>query len=180
MKNVLFLVAVLSAAIFFFTGCNKEMDVVNVDNQPHTLYAINVDYSTGVGFVGKGDVQLALGLNNKQLQDQAASLEFTFNSEVVSEVSWTCTNSNNENTKVRERTTTITTEGIVSSIAREKNQITGFNLNGFTGTPTTSSTSEGNELNSCPGGPWTLTTHAGAPEVISTDGGLKVNGVDLQ
>lgn len=142
--------------------------------------AVNFDPTTGTGFVGKGDVQLALGLNNAQLQAQAGSLQFASISTVVTEVSWICTNSNNDNTQERERTTTSSIQGVVSSIARERNQITGFNLTGYSGTPTQSSTTEGNPLNSCPSGPWSLTTPAGAPEVVSSSSALTVNGVPLQ
>src|ERR687892_2586108 len=53
------------------------------------------DAATGTGFVGKGDVQLALGYNNAQLQANANSLVFAAVSTVVTERSWTCTNSNN-------------------------------------------------------------------------------------
>lgn len=143
------------------------------------MAAVTFDAATGAGFVGKGDVQLALGWNNKQLQDRAESLEFTYESTVVTEVIWICTNSNNQHTQERERTTTTMISGVVEDVAHERNQITGFNLNGFEssnpGTPTT----EGNPLNSCPNGPWTLTTQAGAPEVVSSTGGLYVNGVLL-
>jgi hypothetical protein len=135
--------------------------------------AITID-DEGVGFVGKGDVQLAFGWNNAQLQSNADEVDFAFNSEttVVSEVSWTCTNTNNENTQIRERTTTTSSisSGLLDAPARVRNQITGFNLNGFKeGTTTTSggTTTEGPALNSCPSGPWTLTTPAGAPTIIS-------------
>src|SRR5215204_1584872 len=110
---------------------------------PTAFAAVTFDPTTGTGFVGKGDVQTALGWNNKQLQDNAGSLQFTFVSTTVTEVSWICTNDRNENTQERERTTTTDTSGVVSSVARERNQITGFNLNGFTGTPTTDSSTEG-------------------------------------
>jgi len=64
---------------------------------------------------------------------------------------------------------------------RVKNQITGFNLLRYSDTPTVtaSSITEGNPLNSCPSGPWSLTTAAGDPVEISseTTGGLTVNGV---
>jgi hypothetical protein len=146
-----------------------------------TAYAAwTFDPATGTGFVGKGDVQLALGYNNKQLQDNAGSLVFTYESEVVTEVSWICTNSNNENTQERERTTTTTESGVANAVARERNQITGFNLTGFTSSTPVESTTEGNQLNSCPSGPWSLTTPAGAPVVVSSEGGLMVNGVPLQ
>jgi len=147
---------------------------------PTTAFAaVTFDPTSGQGFVGKGDVQTALGWNNKQLQAGAGSLEFTFESTTVTERSWICTNDRNENTQERERTTTTETTGVVSSIARERNQITGFNLNGFSGDPTESSTTDGPPLNSCPSGPWTLTTEAGDPEIISQESALFVNGVQL-
>jgi hypothetical protein len=142
--------------------------------------AVTFDSATGTGFVGKGDVQLALNMNNKQLQDNAGSLTFAAVTSEVTEVSWTCTNTNNENTQVRERTTTTSVQGVVSSVARERNQITGFNITGYSGSATSGSTTEGNPLNSCPSGPWTLTTPAGDPEVISSTSVLTVNGVPLQ
>jgi hypothetical protein len=94
---------------------------------------------------------------------------------VVTEVSWICTNSNNENIQQRERTTTTSIAGLVDSIARVKNQITGFNLLGYNGDPTESSETEGPAVNSCPSGPWTLTTPAGDPEVVSSQIGVEVS-----
>ena len=149
--------------------------------------SVTFDPATGTGFVGKGDVQLALGLNNAQLQQQAGSLAFTYNasSTVVTEVSWICTNDRNENLQQRERTTTTesSTVGVVNAVARVRNQITGFNLNGYVGDPvvTSSSSTEGPPLNSCPSGPWMLTTAAGDPVEVSsvTTDDLLVNGVAL-
>jgi hypothetical protein len=143
--------------------------------------AVTFDAETGTGFVGKGDVQLAFGWNNKALQDNANSVQFQAESVVVTEVSWICTNSNNQNTQERERTTTISIQGVVSAAARERNQVTGFTLTGYSGTPTESSEVDGPAVDSCPSGPWSLTTPAGDPEVVSTsEGGLQVsiNGTD--
>ena len=42
-----------------------------------TYLTITYDPTTGTGFVGKGDVQLVLGLNNAKIQAAAASLNFT-------------------------------------------------------------------------------------------------------
>jgi hypothetical protein len=140
-------------------------------------YAGIIVDDAGVGFVGKGDVQLLFGWNNAALQDCAKGtgcLEFDFDSEsvVVTERSWICTNSNNQNTQERERTTTTTTTtgGLVASVARVKNQVTGFNLTGgdldsVFPPPTT----VGPQPNSCPGGPWTLTTPAGDPVEVSNE-----------
>lgn len=129
------------------------------------MAAVVFDSVTGTGFVGKGDVQLALNLNNKQLQAAAETLQFRASSTTVSEVSWECTNLRNENTQERERTTTTTTEGVVSSVARERNQVTGFNLTGYSADGSSSSSeTEGPHLNSCPNN-WALTTPAGEPVI---------------
>lgn len=139
------------------------------------LAAVTFDPGTGTGFVGKGDVQDVFGWNNKQLQDNAESVQFRASSEVVTEVSWTCTNTNNENTQERERTTTTTIQGVVSKVDRVKNQITGFNLTGYSGTPDESSETEGPRVDSCPMGQgWSLTTPAGDPEVVSSESSLQV------
>jgi hypothetical protein len=142
------------------------------------IAAVTFDSATGTGFVGKGDVQLALSYNNKQLQDHAGSLVFNMNSIAVTEVSWECTNDRNEKVQERERTTTTTTTGIVSAVARVKNQITGFNLMGFQGTAASSSVTEGPGLNSCPSAPstWSLTQQAGDPTVVSSSTTLTVTG----
>jgi opacity protein-like surface antigen len=140
------------------------------------LAAVTFDSTTGTGFVGKGDVQLALGLNNAQLQ--AATLNFTYDAAVVTERSWVCTKDNG-NTQERQRTTTSTTTGVVAAAARVKNQITGYNLNGFSSSSSNVVSTDGPALNSCPTH-WELTTPAGDPEVISSTGGLFVNGAQLQ
>lgn len=131
--------------------------------------AVNFDPATGIGFVGKGDVQLAFNLSNAQLQKEAGNVSFAAVTENVSETFWVCTNTKNETTQERERTTTTTTSGVVSGVARDgKKQITGFNLTGYAGTPTTSTpTTEGPAANSCPTN-WVLTTPAGDPVVTST------------
>jgi hypothetical protein len=140
------------------------------------LAAVDFDALTGEGFVGKGDVQLAFGWNNKALQENANDVQFQVNSEVVTEVSWICTNTNNDNIQERERTTTSSVAGVLSSVARERNQITGFILEGYDGEPTiVEGESEGPKLDSCPSGPWSLTTPAGDPEVVSSTGGLQVS-----
>jgi hypothetical protein len=137
--------------------------------------AYDLDPETGVGFVGKGEVQTAFDWNNQQLQRNADSVSFEYEAVVVTEVSWICTNSSNENTQERERTTTASVSGVVESVARTRNQVTGFILGGYEGDPVVGSpTTDGPPLNSCPGGPWTLTTPAGAPEVVSEEGGLYV------
>jgi hypothetical protein len=136
-------------------------------------YDIDAD---GYGFVGKGEVQTAFGWNNPTLQRNADGVSFEYEASVVSETTWVCTNSNNENTQERARTTTTSVSGVVESVSRERNQVTGFILEGFDGDTVVIGDPEieGPAVNSCPSGPWVLTTPAGEPEVVSTDGGLFV------
>jgi hypothetical protein len=138
--------------------------------------AVTFDPITGEGFVGKGEVQEAFGWNNRQLQQNAEDVKFQVASIVVTEVTWVCTNSNNDNTQERERTTTTTIGGLLESVGRERNQITGFYLEGYDGEPVGGDpVTEGNPLNSCPSGPWTLTTAAGDPELVSNTTALQVS-----
>jgi opacity protein-like surface antigen len=140
------------------------------------LATITFNAEDGTGFVGKGDVQYTFGWNNAQLQANAEHVEFRAVSEVVTEQSWICTNSMNQHTQERQRTTTTSVEGLVDSLGRLKNQITGFNLLGYKeDDSTTSSETDGPPLNSCPSGPWTLTTPAGDPELISETSTLEVS-----
>ena len=88
--------------------------------------------ANGVGFVGKGDVQLLFGWNNATLQANASSLQFQLLT--VSGATWQCLGYNPQNKPV------LTTHGlegstVESSVAielRKNNQgsVTGFVLNG--------------------------------------------------
>lgn len=127
--------------------------------------AVYID-DEGVGFVGKGDVQLALDWNNKSLQEcvgstdtftnsEAGCLEFRVASKTVTETTWTCDRDAGHQTQERLNTTTTVFQGVVSSLARVKQQVTGFNLNGFVdGEPTTVTETDGPAVGSCPTG-WT-------------------------
>jgi hypothetical protein len=163
-----------------FSNKMKFAGLALVATSTLALAAVTFDSGSGTGFVGKGDVQLALGLNNAQLQAQADSLVFAYTDSVVTEVSWECTK-DGVNTQERERTTTTTTQGIVTGVARVRNQITGFNMMGYTDGAATSTTTDGPPLNSCPNPNSTyLMTPAGEPVEVSSTGGLTVNGVALQ
>ncbi|MDP8932475.1 MAG: hypothetical protein M3O70_28985 [Actinomycetota bacterium] len=148
------------------------------------LATVTFNPATGEGFVGKGDVQYTFGWNNKQLQDNLKDVKFTYvaTETKVTEQSWECTNTKNEKIQERERTTTETksVNGVVSAVARERNQITGVNLTGYSSKAETStSTTEGPKVNSCPdaSGNWTLTSPAGDPVLVSetSQGGLYVS-----
>ena len=148
--------------------------------------SVTFDPATGTGFSGKGDVQYTLGLNNAQLQKLDPTFTYNSTSTEVTEVAWECTNERNEKIQERARTTTTTSSitGVVDAVARVKNQITGFNLLGYTSSViSSSSTSDGPGIDTCPNanGTWFLSTPAGAPTVVSSEstGGLFVNGVPL-
>jgi hypothetical protein len=101
---------------------------------------------TGTGFVGKGDVQLAMGWNNNQLQANADGLIFSVQS--VSVTTWLCYHTDNENAADQERSVSVTTQGLLSHTERTRNQITGFGLDGYDGTPTV--VTDGGPVGSCP------------------------------
>jgi len=142
------------------------------------IAAVTFDPATGTGFVGKGDVQLVYGWNNKALNDNAANVRFQATTTKVTEVTWTCTK-DGVNEQERSRTTNTTTQGVVSSIARDNKtgQITGFMLNGWNGTVTTTSSTDGPALNSCPDGRsgYYLSVPAGEPVVVTDETGLQVS-----
>jgi hypothetical protein len=102
--------------------------------------AVNVDYGTGIGFVGKGDVQLAFGWNNNQLQKNAGGVTFFY--DATTTYTAVCTFTTGEGTRGEKihnvdhktRTSVIAT---IAYDARVRNQITGFNLKGFGETVTT-------------------------------------------
>lgn len=137
--------------------------------------AVTFDPATGTGFVGKGDVQLAYGWNNKGLQDNHTNVSFSYNS--TTETTWTCTKLvtqgngvTHENVNVRSSETS--TQGLVSHIARERNQITGFNITAFNGAVTT--TTDGPAAGSCPANPSGFVYDDNA-ETESSGGGLMVH-----
>lgn len=132
------------------------------------MAAVTFDPATGTGFVGKGDVQQVYGWNNKALQDNAGSVQFR--AFTVETSTWLCRHTDNPNAADQERSTTTTTEGVVSSIARERNQITGFNLTGYDGDPTVDTDGA---LNSCPNPNRDYVE--GSTETEITGGGVQVS-----
>jgi hypothetical protein len=98
--------------------------------------SVTFDSSTGAGFVGKGDVQLAFGWNNAQLQRSANGVTFTHNSAETYDV--TCewdTETGGPRSRTIHHDITIprrtSVSASVSYDARTRNQITGFMLTGF-------------------------------------------------
>jgi hypothetical protein len=101
--------------------------------------AVTFDPATGTGFVGKGDVQTALGLNNAQMQAQAESLEFTYVTVDTYQVvnAWATGNPDNPVSLNSHTATVTTTVSVNSTVAYDPRQVkgqkqfTGFNLTGF-------------------------------------------------
>jgi hypothetical protein len=105
------------------------------------LASVTFDPATGTGFVGKGDVQTALGLNNAQMQSliQSGGVSFTYQTVDTYEVvnAW-ATGEIDKPVSLNYHTATVTTSvnvnATVASEARKVNgqqQYTGFNLIGF-------------------------------------------------
>lgn len=156
---------------------------------------ITFDPTTGTGFVGKGDVQSALGLNNPQLQAlyAAGGIHFAYTENVnykyvctwIADDGQTEPVAKNKTIKVkREINATLNAQGrdISSGIAGPN---TGFILNGFVGGTGGGTTSEpipqvGDSCVAGDGQPRAQPGTVTDVQVISNTGGeLTVNGVHL-
>jgi hypothetical protein len=123
--------------IAFLAAC--ALGVLSIAGVASAAWYVNDD---GTGFVGKGDVQTAFGWNNKQLQDNAEGVTFSYASTetVEYDCQWTTGPDHNQTTHAvtRDKTTSIS-----SSVEREtrKNSqgkdgpVTGFILLGWEGDP---------------------------------------------
>lgn len=100
------------------------------------LATVTFNFSTGVGFVGKGDVQTAFGWNNAVAQNNALALSFAYKANDVYDVEcyWTTTTGSG---KIIVHDITIpkhrNINDTVAYDARSNKQINGFNLTGFNG-----------------------------------------------
>ena len=122
----------------------------------------SVNVTDGVGFVGKGDVQTALGYANDAAIQQAVKdgkIKFIgggYTLKTDKDTSWTCSDGS---TQHHHFLTTTIAEGTVNAVARVNGQgkfTNGWDLNGIsTGIPTTTGVgSDGNRFPSyaCPAG----------------------------
>jgi len=144
------------------------------------------DPDTGTGFVGKGDVQLAYGWNNAQLQNNASGVSFRYDS--VDSYDVTCewftgpTSNRKSHTVDHNKSTSVLSNINYEARKNSQNQITGFNLTGL-GSSTTTGGAEPQVGGACPG---TAGTGATVIEVnyLGSGGGLSVvyggNAVLLQ
>jgi len=103
-----------------------------------TAYAtVTFQPSNDTGFVGKGDVQLVLGMNNAQIQNAALSLAFTYAKTDMYEVvnAWASGNVDNPASLSAHLVTVTTVVGVNDTVActirnNPKSDVTGFNLTG--------------------------------------------------
>ncbi|WP_066310410.1 hypothetical protein [Bacillus sp. FJAT-29814] len=141
--------------------------------------AVTFDPTTGTGFVGKGDVQTALGYNNAKMQAEAKNLVFTYKSQdtYAITVTWTTgegTKGEQTHYVTHERSSTVNSG--VSYDPRKANQYTGFILTGLENTSETGGAipKVGDVF---PGNSGHVVEEV---QLISTTGGLYVNGVAIQ
>jgi hypothetical protein len=156
---------VLTGLLAFGVATNAHAEVV-------------YDAATGTGFVGKGDVQLALNYNNAQMQANAGLLTFTQDSEDVYDVvvEWDTGGVKNQkhHTITQHKHTSLTDK--VSYDAKVKKQVVGFNLTGIASTEVEGQAIPhvGDSTNDGNGAVVTSVTL-----VSHTSSNLKVNGIEL-
>ena len=117
---------------------------------------VTFDSSTGVGFVGKGDVQVPFGWNNAKAQQQANNVTFNYDSTSTYDVTIEFSTGNPDHPKsiedhvvTQEKSSTVAAS--VASDPRKTGQYTGWNLRGF-GVTTTTGDAVPTVGDSCPNG----------------------------
>lgn len=94
--------------------------------------AVDFDPATGMGSVGKGDVQIAFGLNNAQFQQQAGNVKFLSKTVTVTEV--VCESTAGRKTTRKEKEERTNTKSVIAYDLRQKKQIVGYTLTGLEST----------------------------------------------
>jgi hypothetical protein len=95
-------------------------------------------------FIGKGEVQTALGLNNAELQAVAENVLVV----ATFETTWTCSRTNPQGKEIiQERETTTTTSATTVARNNRNDQVTGFWVGEVLDTETV-----GDEVGTCPSG----------------------------
>src|SRR6476659_8789527 len=133
--------------------------------------------TNGVGHVDKGDVQSALKWNNGDFDKNVAKLTFTAGTQVMgNQTRWQCSGGEQSRTSTVVQSRTVKATQVLSSNGK---QITGWNLTGFGFQYVSGGYSGAPYVGYCPAGE----SFGGfLPNVFTTDvtdGGLKVNGIDL-
>jgi hypothetical protein len=141
--------------------------------------AVDVD-ADGVGFIGKGDVQLAMDWNNHELQANAYNLTFAINGGVTV-TTWDCVHTNPAGHVVRNprnNTTSLSATLFHEVRANKQGQVTGFFAVGYD-PDTASGNSSGHPLGSCPSGNGSVVDQDSVVVVDSGDAtGLSVSADD--
>ena len=140
----------------------------------------SVAVDNGVGTVGKGDVQSALGWNNAAFDKGAGSLKFTVGAEkVIADYKMSCYGSDAIGHRIISQPGTATVAATAVLNAGNGKQITGFNLTGQTSgfTATGGATLREEKPEGC-----LMFMNLGQGDLFGKTqitGGLKVNGIDL-
>ncbi len=110
------------------------------------------DPANGRGFVGKGDVQETCGWNNQQLQMHASGVKFTADHSETYEYicEWTTGNEKNRKVHQQHKRTSYHITSNIAFEARNKKQISGFNLTGYGESVVTGSSELPNVGDRCP------------------------------
>lgn len=140
--------------------------------------SVTFDPSTGTGFVGKGDVQLAFGWNNKGLQDNATAVTFTYDN--TESYQYTCqwfTGPNNTEHTVSHTTATGINAALDGDPRKTKGQqqFTGFILSGWVGNPNESGDPVPVVGDPCPGNQGNDSQIIAVTPLGSSGGGLYVH-----
>jgi hypothetical protein len=127
----------------------------DAENESPALMAIpaGIDLETGVGFIGKGDVQLHYGWSNQQMQANADLLEFRIVEKNDSSYTWDCLNAKNEKLQSFGNTTSQTSRNnvVVVSRSNKNNIITGFRLDGIGSVAVLPNAGAGQPVGTCTG-----------------------------
>jgi hypothetical protein len=94
--------------------------------------AVNFNEHTGEGFAGKGDVQTVFGWNNGQLQANASGTDFVYRSTTTYDVECAVNGLLSGGLRIT-RTDDYAVDADVANTARLQQQVSGWYLNGFSG-----------------------------------------------
>jgi hypothetical protein len=116
--------------------------------------AVIFDATSGTGFVGKGDVQLAFGWNNKDTSANQANVSFNvFKTETIVR-EWDCVRTMNNGdirTIERNNSTKTLSRGVVSNLVRDNKtkNVTGYQLTQYGSDTVINEADRGVETSSC-------------------------------
>jgi hypothetical protein len=100
-----------------------------------TYMSVSFNVTTGAGWVGKGDVQMAYGWANKAMQQNHTAVTFEY--EQSTNYSWVCEwttgeGTRGEQTHTKDMSETFSVGGVIGNTDRKTGQWTGWFLNGYT------------------------------------------------